>query len=68
MKRWRQYRLMSGETETMCWLDDDPRLQPGVQVTLKSHSDPTKLWTIEWRSDIVMTSWPSWRDWKVGGL
>jgi hypothetical protein len=38
--------IESGKQSQVCWLDTDPRLRPGVGVTLKDAEDTTLVWKV----------------------
>jgi hypothetical protein len=64
-QRYRQVQLRSEQSHMVCWVPDDPRLRPQVQITLKEI--PSVRWTVEWVSDAVQDKHQR-RTWKVGGL
>jgi hypothetical protein len=38
--------LKSGDTQQVAWIDNDPRVRVGVQVTLKDSDEPERLWKV----------------------
>jgi hypothetical protein len=67
--RERQFELVEELTQSRltCWLEDDPRLRPGVELTLKEMGED-RVWRILTRYQSVVLLSDLNRHWKVGGL
>jgi len=61
---YRQFLLSSGNTRLYTWLEDDPRLKSGTELTLKGDD---MEWTVVERYSITREDPPDVR-WRVGGL
>jgi hypothetical protein len=63
---YRQFDLRSDDFRLTAWLKEDPRLQPGVLVTLKGDELP-RHWEIL-RVSTHRLEEPPHQRWQVGGL
>ncbi len=61
---YRQFFLRSDDYRLTCWLPDDPRLRPGVLLTLKGDE---RHWEVLEASRVRLDTPPDTR-WRVGGL
>lgn len=68
-KRYVQLSLTCGEagdTQMVCWVEQDPRLKRGVRLTLKGIADVE--WTVFHVYDKAIHVGSPSRTWRVGGL
>lgn len=66
MKAWRQVVLHhADDTELVCWIEDDPRVERGTKLTLKETGDV--LWEVVKVYGFVSKEAPR-KTWRVGGL
>ena len=61
---YRQYKLVSGSTELVCWLKHESALRAGVRLTLKGDE---RAWTVVERYEPPLDR-PPLTEWQVGGL
>ena len=64
---FRQYALISGNTRTVAWIDREPPLRRGTQLTLRDRRDASRVWTVEHAGTLTLETAPD-VSWQVGGI
>ena len=47
MSTYRQFTLISNDSQLTCWIEDDPLLKQGARVTLKDYPEMIRAVTVD---------------------
>lgn len=68
MTHMRQVFISNGSARQIVWVEDDPRLKPLCQITLKDSEDKEARWTVVRMYDKIVEKCSLYKPWRVGGL
>jgi hypothetical protein len=68
MTDMRQVLISNGKTRQTVWIENDARLKPHCEITLKDSEDKEARWKVLKMYDKIIEKNTLYKPWKVGGL